>query len=305
MRVKVFSFHRVSPEVDELWQPLHPDRFRAIIEYIVENYKVVNLDTFMLSEYKEPADRPYAGITFDDGYKDILTYAYPVLEEYKLPFNIFVVTNCAETGIPPWTYVLDYMFVHSNILDNRVSAMLPDAFKKAKWANTTQRIEYAKELKPFLKECTNNYREKIVNSYIENFDDVMLPKDILLTWSDIQGLHKKGVNIGSHSHTHPLLGKIEDESTIALEFKLSFDMLTDRLGHEPVSLSYPVGSVDDRVKRIAREVGYKLGFAVNQVEYNSDEEDIFEISRIELYDEGMFKTKLRAHGIIQKMKHLF
>jgi peptidoglycan/xylan/chitin deacetylase (PgdA/CDA1 family) len=82
-------------------------------------------------------------------------------------------------------------------------------------------------------------------------------------------------------------------------------MLTDRLGHEPVSLSYPVGSVDDRVKRIAREVGYKLGFAVNQVEYNSDEEDIFEISRIELYDEGMFKTKLRAHGIIQKMKHLF
>jgi peptidoglycan/xylan/chitin deacetylase (PgdA/CDA1 family) len=197
------------------------------------------------------------------------------------------------------------MFVHSNILDNRVSAMLPDAFKKAKWANTTQRIEYAKELKPFLKECTNNYREKIVNSYIENFDDVVLPKDILLTWSDIQGLHKKGVNIGSHSHTHPLLGKIEDESTIALEFKLSFDMLTDRLGHEPVSLSYPVGSVDDRVKRIAREVGYKLGFAVNQVEYNSDEEDIFEISRIELYDEGMFKTKLRAHGIIQKMKHLF
>ena len=305
MRLKVFSFHRVSPELDKLWQPLHPQRFRQILHYIVANYKVVNLDTFMLSEYKEPADRPYAGITFDDGYKDILTYAYPMIEEYNLPFNLFVVTNCVETGIPPWTYVLDYMFVHSSILENKVSNALPEEFSKAQWSSISDRVEYAKQLKPFLKECTNNYREKIVNLYIENFKDIVLPKDLLLTWDDIQYLHSRGVNIGSHSHTHPLLGKIEDESTIALEFKLSFDILSRKLGHDPVSISYPVGSVDERVKRIAREVGYKLGFAVKQQEYISDEQDIFEISRIELYDEGMFKTKLRANGVIQKMKHLF
>jgi peptidoglycan/xylan/chitin deacetylase (PgdA/CDA1 family) len=305
MRLKVFSFHRISPEVDELWQPLHPDRFKAILEYIVTNYKVVNLDTFMLSEYKEPADRPYAGITFDDGYKDILSYAYPLIEEYKLPFNIFIVTNCAETGIPPWTYVLDFMFAHSAILENKVSKLLPQEFRKTSWGNINDRIEYAKQLKPFLKDCSNDFREKVVQGYIENFKDVTLPKDLLLTWDDIRFLKSRGVNIGSHSHTHPLLGKIEDESRISSEFRLSFDMLTEKLGEHPISISYPVGSVDDRVKRIAKEVGYKLGFAVKQEEYNSDEQDIFEISRIELYNEGMFKTKLRANGVIQKMKDLF
>jgi peptidoglycan/xylan/chitin deacetylase (PgdA/CDA1 family) len=269
----------------------------------VSNYKVVDLDKFLLSAKPEPADRPYAGITFDDGYKDILTNAYPLLKHYGLPFNIFVVTNCVETGLPPWTFVLDYIFMHTSIMENKVAELMPPAFKTAKWSTTEERILYAKRLKPFLKECANDYREKVVHAYTDCFSDVKVPDNLLLTWEDLNYLKDQGVNIGSHSHTHPLLGKMELEASIAYEFKTSYDIINSKLGTPPVSISYPVGSVDERVKRIAKEAGYKIGFAVNNAEYNSEKQDLFEIPRIEFYNESLFKTKLRANGVIQTIKN--
>ena len=302
MNIRVFSFHRISQEVDELWQPLYPERFKRILEYIVTNYKVVNLDQFLLSDRHEPADRPYAGITFDDGYKDILTHAYPMIQEYNLPFNIFVVTNCVDTGIPPWTFVLDYMFVHTSVMENKVRDLLPPKFQTPVWNSVKDRIEFARKLKPFLKNSANDFREKVVKAYTECFRDVVMPPDLLLNWDELVYIKERGVNISSHSHTHPLLGKMEQESAIVAEFQTSYDILTRRMGQAPISISYPVGSVDERVKRIAREVGYKVGFAVNQEEYNSDKQDIFEIPRIELYNESMIKTRLRANGTLQNIK---
>ena len=252
MNIRVFSFHRVSPEVDELWQPLFPERFKKILEYIAANYKVVDLDKFLLSDTHEPADRPYAGITFDDGYRDILTHAYPMILEYKLPFNIFVVTDCVDTGMPPWTFVLDYMFVHTRVMDNKVCDLLPPKFQTAVWTNDRERIDFAKKLKPFLKHTANDFREKIVKAYMECFSDVKVPDNLLLNWDELNYLKDQGVNISSHSHTHPLLGKMEKEDAIRAEFKTSYDILHERLGTPPVSISYPVGSVDERVKRIAK-----------------------------------------------------
>ena len=302
MQIRIFSFHRVIKEDDELWQPLYPSNFARILKYIVANYKVVDLDKFLLSPNPEPAHKPYAGITFDDGYKDILTNAFPLLKEYGIPFNMFVVTNCIETGLPPWTYILDYIFAHTSVLTNDAIDIMPPEFKVAKWATKEDRILYAKRLKPFLKECANSYREKAVAAYIQNFKDVTVPRDLILNWDEVNYLSDQGVNIGSHSHTHPLLGKIELESSIYKEFKTSYDLLSQKIGKAPVSISYPVGSVDERAKRIAKEVGYKIGFAVNEQQYDSTQQDIFEIPRIELYNESMIKTKLRANGFIQNIK---
>ena len=45
-------------------------------------------------------------LTFDDGFRNVATTAYPLLDRYRLPATVFIVTNSAESGRPPWPEVL-------------------------------------------------------------------------------------------------------------------------------------------------------------------------------------------------------
>jgi len=76
------------------------------------------------------------------------------------------------------------------------------------------------------------------------------------------------------------------------------------LGHFPTTISYPVGSYNETTKRISKEVGYKIGLAVNQNIYDPDKQDLFEIPRIELYNEPWWKTRLRITHTLENIKSI-
>jgi hypothetical protein len=95
-----------------------------------------------------------------------------------------------------------------------------------------------------------------------------------------------------------------DESEIRRELIESAMTISDKLGHLPISISYPVGSYNPKVKQLSREAGYKIGLAVKQNIHNPQKEDIYEISRIELYNEPWWKTKLRITNRLEEIKAL-
>ena len=111
MIVRIFLFHRISPVRDVLWDPIDPDHFENILKYIIKKYSVLQLEDFFLNRYNQKFKKPIACIVFDDGYKDFINYALPILYKHKCPTSLYIVTECADKNIPPWTYVLDYMFL--------------------------------------------------------------------------------------------------------------------------------------------------------------------------------------------------
>ncbi len=67
---------------------ISPDRFEQQLSWLSRNRKVVPLvDTLSKDRSKAVA------ITFDDGYRDNLTIALPLLEKYRLPMTLFVVAG--------------------------------------------------------------------------------------------------------------------------------------------------------------------------------------------------------------------
>jgi hypothetical protein len=73
------------------------------------------------------------------------------------------------------------------------------------------------------------------------------------------------------------------------------------LGYFPLTISYPVGSYNNTTMLLSEKAGYKIGLAVNQKTYNPAVEGLFQIPRIELYNESWFKTKLRINNIYSRV----
>ena len=183
--------------------------------------------------------------------------------------------------------------------------ILPQKLKNTIWANNIERAQYAKILKPYLKTIPNKQRIDIYRQILSSFSDVELPRGLMMDWTEIKKVKNEDCAVGSHTISHPLLTKMDNLEDIRIELKMSREKIKKELDTYPVTISYPFGSYDHRVKEIAKNIGYKFGLAVNHRTYNSTTVDFFEIPRIEIYSESMFKTKLRINETIQKTKRIF
>jgi peptidoglycan/xylan/chitin deacetylase (PgdA/CDA1 family) len=303
MKASIFLFHRISPERDKLWDPLSPERFDEILNYLKSKFEIHQIENLLTDNFQARTKKQLASIVFDDGYKDYIEYALPILNKHNLSASMYVVTDCVESGIPPWTYVLDNAIASTKKIKIDVDdSLLPEDLKNTTWKNEAEKIAFAKKLKPFLKIVSNSTRENIYRQVIKSIDDVHLPKNLMMNWDEINEIKTAKTIIGSHTATHPLLAKIETESEIENEINLSSDKIKEHTGESPLTISYPIGSFDERVKAISKKAGYKFGLAVEQKMYESEKHDLFAVPRIELYNEPMFKTKLRINGTLEKIK---
>jgi peptidoglycan/xylan/chitin deacetylase (PgdA/CDA1 family) len=303
LSIKIFLFHRISPIRDLLWDPISPELFSRTIRYIKHKYEVISLDNILMEDVSTVRfNKPLCAIVFDDGYRDFINYALPILKKNNCTSSMYVVTDCVDKKIPPWTYVLDFHLLNSSMLELRLNeSLLPKNLRKTKFANKNERLDFAKRIKPYLKTIRNTDREELYHQIIASLRDVEIPLDLMMSWDEIRYIKGEGVEIGSHSKTHPLLGKIDSKTDLVTEIKGSGNIIKEQLGFFPKSISYPNGSYTETVKDIAKESGFNAGLVVNQRTYNNSRHDQFEVPRIELYNEGLLKTKLRIEGIIQKI----
>ena len=296
MSATILLFHRVNPLHNALWDPMDPRLFDRVLAYVSQKYHVISLQELCLGQPK--SNKPLMAITFDDGYRDYIEYALPILHKYRCPSSMYVVTDCVDSNLPTWTYVMDHVFFNTSKL------RIPEFdygleckdFQISAWSTKEQQIRYAATFKQFLKRVDNQQRKKIIEHFLRSFDDVEPPHGQMMSWHDIRSLSSEPVEIGSHTVSHPSLATIPDEAGLMDEMKVSADKIERQTGKFPLAISYPVGSYNDMVKRMAKQSGYKLALAVEQKRYRRDQSDLYEIPRIELYNESMLKAKARISG---------
>lgn len=100
-----------------------------------------------------------------------------------------------------------------------------------------------------------------------------------MTWDELRGLATDGVEIGSHTITHPHLNSLSD-ADLELELRDSRTRLEDELGRPCRFFAYPYGEHDERVRAAVRGAGYEAAFALAA---GADRNDRFALPRIDLY----------------------
>ena len=111
----ILNYHRILQNND-MSKPnnelvVSMSKFKEQLVFLKKNYNLVSLDNLLSFEKNKKAS---ISITFDDGYKDNLTNALPILNELKVPATIYVITKFFQNDLSVWWYELqDYIWEKS------------------------------------------------------------------------------------------------------------------------------------------------------------------------------------------------
>jgi len=97
IKIPILMYHSISYEKENILR-LPKEKFRNQMKYLKDNnYTTLTLDELYryMKTGKNLPSKPIV-ITFDDGYKDNYTNAYPILKEFKQKATVFVITNTID-----------------------------------------------------------------------------------------------------------------------------------------------------------------------------------------------------------------
>jgi len=223
-----------------------------------EGYDIVSLQEALARLRNPKPGRFFVALTFDDGYRDNVEEAWPILAKHEAPWTLFVTPGFADRTARLWWLELEEAIRALPRLD----LVLPDG-------RFTARIETdAEKARAFARLYWHLRRgpEAILLSAISTLaaeagiDPAALVERECLPWETLRALSgAPGVTIGAHTLTHPMLAK-HDVDVARREIVDSRQRLEAELGIPVRHFAYPVGdpgSAGPRDFALAAEAGFE------------------------------------------------
>ena len=280
----VLCYHRVGTQGFPSFSKLDPHIFEAQMRYLSRRYRIVPLSQ-MCREIRDKVQvQPTVAVTFDDGYRDLYTYAFPVLRKYRIPATIYLVGKCMETGEALW---YDRIFA--------AVATLPAGHLEVDNAgrrvfvldSETARQRAAWEIICYLRTIPDVQRRQWCSEFERQ---VGMPEGELsnrmLDWVQVKEMWCQGVAFGAHTMTHPSVARLD---SVALEYELgeSKRMLEEGLKEPIQDFAFPFGKPQDvSLSAVDSLKRYAYRSAVTTVEgVNSGGTDLFALRRLQIGDD--------------------
>lgn len=251
----ILSYHRVNDEGDPFFPSLSTEIFERQMVFVARAYVVLTVEELAERMRRRAVPRNALAITFDDGYRDNLTHAAPILARLGLPATVFLVTGAIATGEPLWF--------------DRVAAAFKQAVTpawRAPWGESlsletpTQRLAALGQTLGHFKRLLNEERRRSVDQVLLTLGpgDERPLKSLMLNWDDVQALMGLGIEIGAHTVSHPILSQLTGEEAHT-EVVESRRMIEAACGRAPRAFAYPNGRPEDyspTIQTLVREAGF-------------------------------------------------
>lgn len=259
--------------------------FTQMMEYVASNYSPVPLARIVdWLENKSTLPSNAISVTFDDGYRNVLTQAAPTLNKLNIPATVFIVTNFVFKKQMPWP-------------DQLISAisLTKRTYLSFDWGGHTEEFSLETDeekkladisIRKLFKSLPEKNGTELINQIIEKLgvsvqDLESASADHLPLQPDELGeLQDLNIEIGSHTSSHQIvtrctLDKIKNELE---ESKKTIEEATGKTCNE---FAYPNGALGDFneiSRRVLIEAGYRC--AVTTVKQRASHlTDCFEIPR--------------------------
>ena len=302
----VLAFHGVTAEApghlcNYEGKHLHRPIFEALMEGVARHYAVVPLARvvdWMESRAGLP-DRALV-LTFDDGYRNVLTVAAPVLKRLGLPATLFVTTDFVFHGRMLWPDRLMGALAASDVRRLRV----PHGGASIDLALGGEREKRAADVRltALCKALSEDEKLAFLDGIVAALR--VSEEQIQNAWGDhapigvdeLKQLHEYGIEVGSHTCSHGIVTRFAPDA-MEREVTLSRQLLEQATGRPCVEFSYPNGGAGDfseetRARIIA--AGYRC--AVTTVKRRvARSDDRYQIPRAILTHNRVTRAEFAAH----------
>ena len=298
---QILMYHRIQEasrpfSIDTL--PI--DRFEEHIRHLSRRYRVLPL-TELVRQARERSLPPRSvAITFDDGYRDNFTHAWPILRRFGVPATIFLATGFIGSGSALWHDQVLHAFAHSR------RDRYPDP-----WTDETVTLHGAQEgeraahaVLARLKRLPGSQRELEIARLFETLrvDRREVSSDLMLEWGEVRTMASSGIEFGSHTVNHPILS-LESRDVVAFELAESKRTLERELDREATLFAYPNGGVADYTPetiRLVRAAGYDCALTT-RFGTNEAGDDPYEWKRGTPWEEerSVFSLKLALYRALE------
>lgn len=296
-KLNTLMYHRVMPEPDPLrpWE-IDKHQFRQHMEWISGVFNVIPLSEAVEHLKNDTLKRRSLAITFDDGYLDNFSEALPILKEFGFHATFFCTSAWLESGqmwndkviesIRLWpedTLTIDALELSElpvkNIVDKNkaIETILP----KLKYQEPTQRQKIA----------------DLLSAKVSSLPQLMMQADHL------KRLHLEGMEIGGHTHSHPIIANLDDES-LKKELTINKHNLEKVIGDKISLFAYPNGKpgTDYRINQIhqLKNAGYTAA-VTTKANIASQNSNTFELPRFTPWDKSssLFLARLLLNDFIR------
>ena len=304
----VINHHRIGDAVktrfDRAMFTASTDELDQQVQYIKRRFPIIGADQMEeLVRRKKPLDRLYVGITFDDGYLDNFTHAFPVLKAHGCCGVFFVIPAYMGTNVIPWWDAIAYLIRHSRRDTVSLSTPVPLTVPLA-----GDREDAIYRVLQHYKRPDNVHTEEFMKQLKEE-TGCELPEvgRRFLDWREAKEMHKSGMSIGSHTCTHQILAQLSPEEQLE-ELTLSRSIIQERLGSPISSIAYPVGirsSFTPVTENLAEAAGYQVGFSFFGGMNQQQNLQPFNVKRTSLDPEAvMFRNQMVFMTRLRKLPYV-
>jgi peptidoglycan/xylan/chitin deacetylase (PgdA/CDA1 family) len=303
----VINYHRVGScacnRFDDGVFTATADTLRVQLRYLSANFEILGRD-----ELVGAADRGFAlkraavVITFDDGYLDNYALAFPILCDLGVPAFFFIPTEYVDHPRLPWWDRIAYIVKNTHA--DRLRLEEPHRFEVE--LGRLGRDRAIREVLRFFK-TADDFEESAFFDHLEDqaavaVDAEALGRELFVSWDQIREMRAAGMVIGSHTHSHRILARLP-EANQRNELAVSKARLEAELGESVDTIAYPVGSpraFSEATKRLARDVGFRVGFSQYGGINRPGRTDPFDVRRIAVDRSNtfpLFRTRAILHNL--------
>jgi len=208
--------------------------FRTHLTFLSKFFRIVPLDQVWTHDEKGTDHRPKVALTFDDGLRNNLTHAYPLLREFNAPATFFVCPGLIDSGRWLWNHECHARL--ESMGEKKTKFMMDCGLESS-------------GIYPFLQEL--KYLSYAQRSVIENRLRYLTPDFVataqqheqydLMTWDELRSLNPALIGIGGHSHSHEILSRLDREH-LESEVANCRSRLEQELGRPAPDFCYPDGA---------------------------------------------------------------
>lgn len=273
-RLTVMTWHRVAKDLGHGFDgdvvDASPEQFDRQVAVLQEHCSLI--DTADLERYRlerKPLPPNPAMLTFDDGYRDCLTVALPILKKHHAKAVFFIPTGFMGERRLFWWERICALLARCQRSEIQLSypeslyfslgdqaARYQAARRLARLGKTQRRMDWNLFLTGLADACEVYWGENLERG---------LADELILDWSGVRALVEAGMDVQSHGESHRVFSTISAEEVLR-EGRTSREVLQAETGLPQRALAYPAGSgfvPGHPGYGAVEQAGYKLAFRYN------------------------------------------